>query len=794
MVDRVLTVEEVGASPRTSPRITALRDCIMARGGSFPQNENPYARTVALWKAAMPDHSEGSPSWRRGDQPSRMQVRARYLHHLVRLAAIEIEPGWHLVGNHLPTAHLGIPIPDPADEDAVDALAALGVARSEIDDVIETVARWQRSDWLSTLGESDPDLALGGASGGQWMGPVFPAIGWMENHSIRDYAKVLRIGFRGIQQEIEARFAQADPADPAFPTQENFWRAGLAICEAGICLSERYAEVAREMASRTRRPEEAARLEHIAKVCDRVPAEGTRTFEEALQALWFAHILTCGEDGINANSLGQLDQILYPHYQANLAAGRLSPSQARELMEEIACRLYLDYDVQAITLGGADRDGNDATNELSVLILEATRNVDFVRDLSIRLTPTTPTAFLHLAGELIARGGGIPFLFNDAAFVKALTERGIAPEDARDYAPIGCVELTIPGKANPHAVSGHFSSAKCLELALFDGRDPRTDEQLGPQTGHLTDFASFEDLYEAYSRQVAYFARRMVYHVNRGELVQRERGPQPCWSVLTDDCIARGRNITDGGAVYTYHSICFIGTANTADSLMALKKLVFEQKKVAASTVLDALRHNYEGYEPLRQQLLHAPKYGNDIREVDALAASVAEDFIAVMDAMRSPLGGRYFVHLFSFRWNLDYGAHVGATPDGRRAGDPLAYSLSAQQGRDIEGITALLSSLSRLPHDQAAGGSAAIVELDPVVVQGDEGVERLCQLITTAMQIGVGQLQWNVVTAERLLKAQEDPECYGNIPVRVAGYSQMFRLIPRELQDHIIARTKHRR
>jgi formate C-acetyltransferase len=420
--------------------------------------------------------------------------------------------------------------------------------------------------------------------------------------------------------------------------------------------------------------------------------------------------------------------------------------------------------------------------------------VDFVRDLSIRLTPTTPPSFLRLACALIARGGGIPFIFNDDCYIAALTERGVALEDARDYAPIGCVELTIPGRANPRAVSGHFSSTKCLELALFDGRDPRSGAQVGPHTGSLIDFETFDELLDAYRRQVAYFARRMVYHCNRGELAQRERGPLPCWSTLTDDCLARGRDITDGGAVYNYHSVCFIGTANTADSLMALKKLVFEERSVAPSQVLTALKADYQGHEPLRRRLLHAPKYGNDAGEVDRLAARVADEFIDLMDGMRSPLGGRYYVHLFSFRWNLDYGAHVGATPDGRRAGDPLAYSLSAQQGRDVEGVTALLTSLSRLPHHKAAGGSAAIVELDPVLVRGEEGVELLAQLVTTAMRMGVGQLQWNVVTAERLRKAQEDPERYGNIPVRVAGYSQMFKLIPKDLQDHIIARTKHRR
>jgi formate C-acetyltransferase len=287
----------------------------------------------------------------------------------------------------------------------------------------------------------------------------------------------------------------------------------------------------------------------------------------------------------------------------------------------------------------------------------------------------------------------------------------------------------------------------------------------------------------------------MVYHCNRGELLQRELGPLPCWSVLTDDCIARGRDITDGGCVYNYHSIAFMGTANVADSLAAIGKLVLEDGRIDAADLLDALRRDFGGCEPLRQELLaRAPKYGNDAPEVDELAARVAGDFIDLMDTMHSPLAGRYFVHLFTWRLNVQFGKGVGATPDGRRAGEPLAYSLSAQQGRDTEGVTAMLRSLARLPHARAAGASAAIVDLDPKLIDGAEGVERLVQLVTAAMAMGVGQIQWNIVSAERLRQAQADPERYGNIAVRVAGYSQLFRLIDREIQDHIIARTKHRR
>jgi formate C-acetyltransferase len=660
--------------------------------------------------------------------------------------------------------------------------------------VCDAVAAWSRGAATWAMGEIDPDSSLGiGSWGDGRTDTVYWASGWIENHSIRDYAKVLRIGFHGIRREIEDKIAGADLADPGMPQKESFWRAALLICDAGIALGQRYAEMAEKMASEALGSEGRERLMDIAERCARVPAYGARTFLEAVQALWFAHILTCGEDGINANSIGRLDQMLYPWYEDDILSGRLTRQEAREIMQELACRMYLEYDVQAITLGGLDKEGRDAVNDLSYVILEATADVGFVRDLSVRLHRQSPDEFVHMVAAMNARGGGIPYIFNDECFVKALHDRGIAIEDARNYSPIGCIELTVPGRANPHAVSGWFNSTKCLELALFDGQDPQSGKQLGPRTGSLVDMKSFEDLFEAYGTQIEFFARRMVYHCNRGELAQRERGPLPCWSVLTDDCIERGRDITDGGAVYNYHSICFLGTANTADSMMAVKKLVFEEKLVSAGELLTALRSNHLGHEGLRQMLLkRAPKYGNDLGDVDGIACQVNEHFIGLMDQMRSPLGGRYFVHMFSFRCNLPFGKTVGATPDGRLAGEPLAYSLSAHQGRDERGLTAMLNSLARMPHDRAAGASAAIIDLNPQLVEGDEGVQRLAEVIRGAISMGVGQLQWNVTTVERLLKAQQDPERYGNISVRVAGYSQIFRLIDKELQDHIIARTKH--
>ena len=765
-----------------SPRMARLRDTAMARNGSFVEEFNPFLRDVALWRALKPSRSI-------------VQVRAALLREVVAMAPIIIPPDWSLAGEHLFPRWIGFGSGNHDTSAAVTHLQLLGVDATDIPAIADAVQRWNNARALPIETGVAGDHAAAVANGWTNDDGVMTASGWIENHSIRDFAKVLRLGFAGIRGEVEACLQKTDYADPGFPQQENFWLAALAICNAGILLGTRYADKAAEQARAAADPAEQRRLTRMAEICQQVPARGARTFSEAVQSLWFAHILTCGEDNINANSIGRLDQILWPYYDADRKDGRLTREEAVEIMQEYACKMYLDYDVQAIVLGGVDAAGRNAANELTDVILDATEAAGFIRDLSLRINRTTSPALIHRAAELIVRGGGIPFIFNDDCFVQAIADRGIAIEDARDYAPIGCIELTIPGKANPHAVSGWFNAAKCLELTLFDGQDPRTGKVLGLRTGRLTEHADFESFYRAYVRQMHHLTRLLVYHCNRGELAQREFGPLPCWSVLTDDCIQRGRDITNGGAKYNYHSICFMGSANVADSLVALKRLVFEEKMVAPNDLLGALQSNFEGHETLRALLLNsAPKYGNDVAEVDQLAARVCNDFITRMDTMRSPLNGHYVVHLFTWRINIEFGRTVGATPDGRRAGDPLAYSLSAHQGRDLKGVTAMLRSLAHLPHQRAGGASAAIIDLDSGFIAGESGIALVAQLITGAIAMGVGQLQFNVTSVERLRQAQADPERYGNIPVRVAGYSQMFKLIDRDLQEHLIARTKHSR
>lgn len=770
-------------------RLTALLQDVKRRQGSFPENYNIMSRDAALYRASL---TAGR---------SAVQLRANLVLELIRGFPLKIYGDTVIAGDHLC---------DPVfmqysyffGSNAPDRFP-LKQRRRELAQIdpelkyeqVEALVRQYHVRLSSGMpGECTPHSQDGLASWGQHdsLG-VFMGGGWIENHSIRDYAKLLRLGYGGIRCEVEAELSKLPICSVDYVRKENFLRAALAVCDAGILLGRRYRELAAAEAARCPDPERRQRLMQMAEVCGRVPQYGARTLREAVQALWFGHLMASGEDFINANSLGRLDQILCPYYEADLAAGVINREQAVELLTELAIKLYLDYDVQAVTLGGCDASGKCAVNQLSYLMLEATREFGEIRDLSVRLTPDTPADFLKQCAGLVLKGGGIPFFFNDDAFIPALSARGIALADARNYAPIGCIELTIPGKANPHAVSGWLGLLKILELTVFGGVDPRSGRLLGLELPSLDQTGSFDQFMHNFQKQTELFASRLVYYCRRGEIAQREFGPLPVQSVLTDDCIRRGADLTDGGAIYNYHSLCLMGVPDTADALYVLKQLVFTEKSVSPVTLMQALRADFVGFEALRQQLLSQPKYGNHHPQVDALASQAANHFIDLMDRWSEP-DNRLLVHLFTFKLNIDFGKHCGATPDGRKAGEPLAYSLSAHQGRDQNGVTALLQSIARMPHHRAGGASAAIIDLHPSWFKDDpdDGAALLCSIIQGALALGVGQMQFNVVSAEILQRAQTDPEHYGNIPVRVAGYSQLFKLIEPELQDHIIARHKH--
>ena len=763
-------------------KLSLIGDDVKARKGSFIPGLNPMLRDVAIYHAVQP-------------QRSLLQVRAASIHELAKLVQLAIYPNWTLAGEHLnPGCWIVYGMSSMQDESARrEELCRIGFG-DKFADIKKAVDDFHHHNSAAVPGEIIPENSVGAGSWGTTPSDeVYWGRGWTENHSIRDYAKLIRLGYGGLKKEIEVELQAHPITAPDYPERENFLRGALSICDAGITLGCRYAALAEQMAEKTEDIEDRKRLQNMGAICRRVPEHGASSFREAVQSLWFAHLITCAEDGINANSLGLLDRILEPYYQKDLADGKVTRGQAVDLMAELAAKLYLDYDVQAITLGGVNVDGSSAVSDMSYIILDATAAFGELRDLSVRIDRNTPDEFLLACTKLVIQGGGIPFFFNDDCFIKALTDRGISLPDARTYSPIGCVELTIPGKANPHAVSGWFNLAKCLELTLYNGIDPASGKQLGPITGELAELKTFTDLKQALFRQIDYFASRMIYHCRRGESAQRAFGALPGWSLLTDDCIRRGRDITNGGAVYNYHSICLMGVPDTADALAAMEKFVYGDSSINHIELLRAIKDNFHGHDALRQKLLKgAPKYGNGEDGPDHLAAELCNYFIDKMDSWSTP-DNRIFVHLFTFKINIHFGKKVGALPDGRLAGEPLAYSLSAHQGRDLNGVTSLFRSLAQMPHHKAAAGSAAIIDLHPSFIENANGAEMLMQLVKSSVQMGIGQLQWNVVSAEQLQKAKDDPEHFGNIPVRVAGYSQLFKLIEPELQDHIIARYKHK-
>ena len=629
-----------------------------------------------------------------------------------------------------------------------------------------------------------------------WDLGVYWASGTYINHSVQDYGKLLKKGLEGILGEIDEAIAghEYSSDDPLSGCRRSHLEAFREVTLAAAGLGLRYAKEARRLAALAESGEEKERLEKIASVCGQVPLRPARTFREAAQSLWFGHLLICLEDHVNANSLGRIDQWLAPYYDADSAAGLLTSEEALEILEALWLKLYRTYDVQQATIGGQLRDGKDATHPVSWLCLEATRRLNLIRCLSVRVHDRTPEPFLREAFRLVAKGHGVPFFFNDEAVVPALEDKGIPAEDARQYAVIGCVEIVIPGRSCPHAVSFWINLGRCLELTLYGGKDPISGKQVGPPGKGLDGMGSVDALYEEYLAFMRWANRKALACSNAGELNQERTLPMPMHSLFTEDCVGKGMDVTGGGARYNYHSVCAVGIPNVADSLSSIQRLVLEERRVGVEELLCALKTDFKNQERLRQLLLHgAPKYGNDDALPDGWAARISRDFCGDLAELRTVHGGSCFAHLFSFTSHLSFGKQTGALPDGRRSSEPLAYSLSPQQGRDVEGLSALLQSLCGVPHHLAAGSSSIIVEVTPEMMEG-ETFEKTFDAFRCAFQKGLGQLQVNVVSAERLREAQEAPERHENLCVRVSGFSQRFVTLSRDLQEHIIARTKHDR
>ena len=605
------------------------------------------------------------------------------------------------------------------------------------------------------------------------------------NHSVIGYEKVLKLEFVGLLEEVESWEAKNGP--------RPLYSATKAICRAACHMGEKYAEAAAELLRSNDSNYNKEDLETIIKTCSRVPKYPAGSFLEATQAIWFAHIVNTWEDGINANSVGHLDQILYPYYKADIEKGILTKEEAFEILCCLWIKLYRDYDVQQSCLGGTNPDGSSMVNELSYLMLDVTEQLNFIRCLSVRYSDKTEKAFLQRALEVVGHvQKGVPFFFNDDVMIPALMSKGISYEDACNYTQIGCVETVIPGKSNPHAVSGETNLLKAMEYVLCNGHSMLYPEmETGVPTGELEQFKTYGEFYQAILTQIEKILDLSCSMIQKSWAPEQQSAPRPYKSLLTEGCMESGRDFNDKGSLYDYYQVMLGGIPNLADSLMVIKKFVYQEQKYTLPEIKAILESNFAD-EGIRAEFINkAPKFGNDIDDVDQIAVDIMDKACDMLEKLSEKYGMSFHAQPFTFLWMIDHGHHSAASPDGRRQGEPIAYSCSSMQGRDFNGLTALLNSIAKLPSKKAPGTTSAIVEVDPKLFC-DRNIGIMTDILVASSKKGLCNVQFNVIDADTLIDAQKNPEKYSNLAVRVSGFSQKFNLLSPELQNHIIGRTKH--
>lgn len=617
-----------------------------------------------------------------------------------------------------------------------------------------------------------------------------PSCTTLKGHCVPGFRRLLEIGFDGLAAIARESLARLETSDSDYQSKADFLVAEVLLAEACASLGRRYAEVALasvQSARGVRRTE----LRQIAEVCRQVPSGRARTFHEAVQCLWFGQMLCEAEDAPNAQSPGRVDQLLYPYYRRDVNAGLLTVEETKELLACLWLKLWAPYDVHDTVIGGLLPDGRDATNELSYLLLDVQSELGLYRQVSVRCHSQMPSDFLSKACDVVRDGLGVPQFFNDDVLVLSLVKAGFPPEAARDYSIIGCIEMTVPGFADVRAVEHWTNLPKCLELALTNGRCLSCGEIQGPRTGDVCTVDSFEELMRRYKAQVAHEVRTAVETQPERERRETETFPMPFLSLLTQDCLERGVDISAGGARLNSSMYCAVGIPNVADSLAAIRKLAFEEQRLTLAELVAAMESGFEGQETLRQMLLNdAPKYGSDNDYVDSLAREVATHYCDELAAYRDPRGGVYCPSYFSFTLCVSMGMMVGASPDGRHAKAPLANSLCPAEGHAPTSPTVLLNSAAKLNQHLALGGTSLLLDLHPSMTRPTDGDDPLVAMLRTYFDKGGTHAEVTITSPDRLREAQREPRKFAHLTVRVAGYSARFVELGKDMQDHIIERT----
>lgn len=627
-------------------------------------------------------------------------------------------------------------------------------------------------------------------------------------HTVPHYEYLLKTGYQGIKERARMIAGTLDCHAPDYIDKYAFYSAIEITCDAVMGFAERYAELAEQMAQQERNARRKQELLKISEVCRRVPAYPARNLYEALQFIYFIQLIIQTEGNGLAIGLGRMDCYLKDIYAADQAQGAIDHAHALELLECLYLKLNEIDKVysneatrslqgpahgQTITIGGVDACGNDVTNDITLLVLEADFDVRLVQpDIAVRIHQNTPKDVLMAATRNVKHGINKVKIFNDEVINAAMKNLGFGEDDYYNYSFLGCSEPVVDGKTDSWGNSGHINLAKCLELALNDGRCMLTGRQLGPSTGDPLKFQSMEDVKAAYRAQVAYFVSALTAFDNILDNYQAKYAPLPFYSTVITDCVGRGVEFNAGGAVYNTSSPLGIGPITAGDSLEAIKKVVFEDRRITMQELIDALKSNFEGKEMLRLMLQNrAPKYGNDIDEADTMSRFVADCYYDELAKYKNYRGGAYTAGLYYLTANIPHGSNTAATPDGRKARTPLNDGgVSPTHGMDKKGATAVMRSAGKLNNYRAGHGCVLNQLLHPSIFNGANGDDTFSAYMRGIVKSGTWESQFNVITVDELKRAQQHPEEYKSLVVRVAGYSAYFTALEKEMQDDIIDRT----
>ena len=738
----------------------------------------------------------------------RMLQRAYSLRAALENLQIGIEPGELIVGNRTAGVRYGVVFPESGSSWVDREFETLPDRPQDKFQVREDDIRYFREVikpyWK---GKSLEDVLK--REYGEEIGKIAKVVkinqqDHAQGHICPDCTLWLQKGPEGLRLEAKRRMDGADDE------KKVFYQSVQIVMEGVSHFMLRYAQEMRRMEQEEKDGRCREEMEAVAGNCERLAKHPAGSFHEAVQSIWFLMVVLHMESNASSFSPGRLDRILYPYYQEDVKKGDMDEEKALEIMECLwlkfnqivymrnahSAKYFAGFPIGFnIAVGGQDEAGNNVENELSFLLLKAQEDIGLPQpNLSVRLHENTPDDILKQAVKVVSKGSGMPQFFNDKAVIPALEALGISHKDAMDYAIVGCVELTTQGNNLGWSDSAMFNLNKVLELALTGGKDLLTGQPMGEDYGSLLTYKNFQELEEAFQKHLDDFMDKMIPACEAVEKAHIALLPTPFLSAVINDCMETGTDVTAGGAHYNFSGIQMIQVANLADSMAALKKLVYEEKSIAADELLKALECNFEGYEIMRAKLLNkVPKYGNDVAWVDELGTKWAEYFNRRLGTYVNYRGGKYHTGMYTVSAHVPMGENVGASPDGRYAGTPLADGgMSPVYGRDIAGPTAVLKSVSRLDKTLTSNGGLLNMKFLPAFFKSQAGIDKFALFLRSFVDLEIPHIQFNVVNREDLIAAKKNPEQYRNLTVRVAGYTAYFTELAGELQDEIIARTSY--